>query len=460
MKEALLQALFRRRTKEFLKKDDAYYINLLNADMSILQNEYYRNLPFLVYSIAQAVLAATAILHMDWMLFASIFLALFPMLITNFFADGLRRRRNAVSKANEDYLNTSKESIQGYEAIKAADKVSAWLTGFHASTIKQHETIASEDVFRRMSNESIRSITSLMQLLAIGFAGYLITIGALTAGNLFSIVYLISYISSGTNNFIELMNSVRSVKGIMNKVQSEMESMESEPTSEMDVMDIEHAEVCYEKVGFSFEKKKLFSEFSYRFEQGKCYVIVGESGSGKTTLLRLLLKYFDNYDGSISISDYDIANLTERSVNHLVGIVNQTPYLFNRSLYFNIMLSDQVDPHTQAEYEGLLAKLNLTELSCRVREQPLGDFGDNISGGERQRISIARALAQNPRILIFDEPTSALHPENKAQIMNLIFSMEHITRIVISHDWAQDFLDRFDGVIHIESYNPREDIIE
>ena len=220
-----------------------------------------------------------------------------------------------------------------------------------------------------------------MQLLAIGFAGYLITIGALTAGNLFSIVYLISYISSGTNNFIELMNSVRSVKGIMNKVQSEMESMESEPTSEMDVMDIEHAEVCYEKVGFSFEKKKLFSEFSYRFEQGKCYVIVGESGSGKTTLLRLLLKYFDNYDGSISISDYDIANLTERSVNHLVGIVNQTPYLFNRSLYFNIMLSDQVDPHTQAEYEGLLAKLNLTELSCRVREQPLGDFGDNISGG-------------------------------------------------------------------------------
>lgn len=144
----------------------------------------------------------------------------------------------------------------------------------------------------------------------------------------------------------------------------------------------------------------------------------------------------------------------------MVGIVNQTPYLFNRSLYFNIMLSDQVDPHTQAEYEGLLAKLNLTELSCRVREQPLGDFGDNISGGERQRISIARALAQNPRILIFDEPTSALHPENKAQIMNLIFSMEHITRIVISHDWAQDFLDRFDGVIHIESYNPREDIIE
>ena len=97
----------------------------------------------------------------------------------------------------------------------------------------------------------------------------------------------------------------------------------------------------------------------------------------------------------------------------------------------------------------MLRDVNLTALAARVGSAPLGDFGDNISGGERQRICIARAMRRKPRVMIFDEPTTGLDPENVAIINEFIFRHKDITRIVISHDWSREYLDRFDGVIRL-----------
>ena len=101
------------------------------------------------------------------------------------------------------------------------------------------------------------------------------------------------------------------------------------------------------------------------------------------------------------------------------------------------------------EDQALLEELNLTDLAKRVGEKPLGDFGDNISGGERQRICIARAMQKHASVMVFDEPTTGLDPENVKLIQEFIFRQKHITRIVITHDWSEDYLDRFDEVIRI-----------
>ena len=458
LKSALLQSFFHRRTKDFLQKDDSYYINLLNADADILRAEYYGNLPFLLACIAQACFAAIAILLInEWMFVASLMMAILPLLVTNFFTKGLQKRRDTVSRENEAFLNIAKESVQGYEVIKSVGKVDIWQKGVDSCTQKQQKASAAQFVFSLTSNQSIRSVTGFMQLIAIGFAGYLIATGNLTAGALFSITSLITDISAGVNNFVELLNSVRSVKGIMHKVNREIKAPESNAGNEINPTEVTNTEICYKNLDFGFDGKPLLSNFSYCFEDGKCYVVVGESGSGKTSMMKLLLKYYDDYKGSISIFGRNVADLSENTVNRWIGVVNQTPYLFNRSLYFNVMLSEQEDPSMQAQYHELLEKLNLKALAQRVGEQVLGDFGDNISGGERQRICIARALVNKPRILIFDEPTSALDPENKSQIMDLIFSISNVTRIVISHDWGQDFLDRFDGVIRIDSNDERSE---
>ena len=105
------------------------------------------------------------------------------------------------------------------------------------------------------------------------------------------------------------------------------------------------------------------------------------------------------------------------------------------------------------EYQQLLEALNLTELSKRVGDKPLGDFGDHISGGERQRINLARALKNQVKLMIFDEPTTGLDPENVRIVNDFIFSQKDVTRIVISHDWSEEYWKKFDGVIKIKTEN-------
>lgn len=124
-------------------------------------------------------------------------------------------------------------------------------------------------------------------------------------------------------------------------------------------------------------------------------------------------------------------------------------YLFNASLYDNITMFSGYPERDSAEYHQLLADLNLEELANQVGDQPLGDLGENLSGGERQRINIARALRMKKPIMVFDEPTTGLDPENTKLINELIFTHTEAMRIVITHDRREDYLARFDYVISI-----------
>lgn len=130
-----------------------------------------------------------------------------------------------------------------------------------------------------------------------------------------------------------------------------------------------------------------------------------------------------------------------------VKYVSQDTFLFNDSIANNITLYRDYDKN---EFEKVVCQTNLGELIKSYGEQSIGDFGNKISGGERQRIALARALLKQPEVIIFDEPTSALDPINTKEILETIFTLENVTRIVVTHIWDKDLLDKFDGVIRLE----------
>ena len=200
---------------------------------------------------------------------------------------------------------------------------------------------------------------------------------------------------------------------------------------------------------YMLSDRNSLEQVSLKIKKGKITLIAGPSGSGKTTLIKLLLKYYDNYTGEIYFGDQDIKNATEREILAQISVVNQSAFLFNASLYENITMFGQTPAQDSDAYQALLEELNLTDLAKRVGEKPLGDFGDHISGGERQRICIARAMQKHASVMVFDEPTTGLDPENVKLIQEFIFRQKHITRIVITHDWSKEYLDRFDEVIRV-----------
>lgn len=306
----------------------------------------------------------------------------------------------------------------------------------------------SRDFFAgEMSFELLMHVAGVAGVVCALVGGYLAIKGFMSIGMIFAALNYFSAISNGFSNMTNYIVSIRSTRKVTEKLQKQrsMPCMESSGLP----MQPEPA-VEYSDITFAFEERKLYDGFTHSFAPGGCYAIVGESGSGKSTLLKLLLKYFDEYQGTIRLAGQDVRQLSEKEIYGIVGVVNQSPYLFNASLYENITLFGGDPGRDSEEYRRLLEELNLTALAQRVGEKPLGDFGDNISGGERQRINIARALRRHPKILFLDEPTTGLDPENVTMINEFIFSRRDMTRIVITHNWSQEYLSRFDEVIQIQ----------
>ncbi|MFY8019346.1 MAG: ABCB family ABC transporter ATP-binding protein/permease, partial [Inhella sp.] len=199
---------------------------------------------------------------------------------------------------------------------------------------------------------------------------------------------------------------------------------------------VQGARVSFEGVDFAYDPARpVLHGVSFTIEPGQRVAVVGPSGSGKSTLARLLFRFYDVKTGVIRIDGQDIRSVTQRSLRRALGIVPQDAVLFNDTLAYNIAYAKE--GATQAEVE---AAASAAQLDGFIRSTPLGyetrvgERGLKLSGGEKQRVAIARTLLKNPPILIFDEATSALDSQNERAIQAQLDAVgRNKTVLVIAH---------------------------
>lgn len=185
------------------------------------------------------------------------------------------------------------------------------------------------------------------------------------------------------------------------------------------------------------------------FHKGKKYLITGKSGSGKSTLLNLIAGLYDNYTGSIKIDNCEVRDLNKNDLANLVVYTAQEPFLYDGTLYENICLFAKT---SKAEATHVLEQVGLAAF---LQKQPLGldtNIGENgviMSGGEKQRLAIARALIRNSSIVLLDESTSHLDKNTAAEIEHLVMTLNGITVLLVSHSPTETALRLADEVVSI-----------
>jgi ABC-type transport system involved in Fe-S cluster assembly fused permease/ATPase subunit len=199
---------------------------------------------------------------------------------------------------------------------------------------------------------------------------------------------------------------------------------------------LEQPTVRFEHVNFAYEPaRQILHDVSFEIPAGKTVAVVGPSGSGKSTLARLLYRFYDVQDGRITIAGQDIREVTQSSVRQAIGIVPQDTVLFNDTVEYNIAYGRP--GATRAEVEGAARAARIhgfIESTPRGYQTMVGERGLKLSGGEKQRVAIARTLLKDPPILIFDEATSALDSANERAIQAELKSVaQHKTTLVIAH---------------------------
>ena len=174
-----------------------------------------------------------------------------------------------------------------------------------------------------------------------------------------------------------------------------------------------------------YDDKVVLNDITHKFEKNKSYAIVGTSGSGKTTLINLLLGKFNNYSGNIYYNDTELKKISIDSLFEISSFVEQNVFVFDDSIINNITM------YSNIEEELLNEAINKSGLAKLIEEKGpdyrCGENGCNLSGGEKQRISIARALVKKSQLLLLDEATSALDNETYSSITNNLLAIDNTT---------------------------------
>lgn len=201
-------------------------------------------------------------------------------------------------------------------------------------------------------------------------------------------------------------------------------------------IEVTRGAIEFENVHFGYNPdREILKGVSFRIGAGETLAIVGASGSGKSTIARLLFRFYDIQSGDIKIDGQSIKNVTQKSLREKIGVVPQDTVLFNDSIGYNILYGRPSATQDEMYNASRMAKIHdFVDSLVQKYDTPVGERGLKLSGGEKQRVAIARTILKNPPILIFDEATSALDTHKEKEIQQSLHEISmHRTTVVIAH---------------------------
>ena len=356
---------------------------------------------------------------------------------------GFRRKMNQMdSKANTAAI----DSLINYETVKYFNN-EAYETSRYDDSMKQWEKAAVSSTTSLGLLNSVQGliiatgVTILMFMAADGVAKGDLTVGDLVMVNAFLLQLFIPL------NFLgfvyrEIRHSLADMERMFALLKTDAE-ISDEPGAED--LQITQARVSFDHVSFAYDsRREVLDDVSFEIPAGQTVAVVGHSGAGKSTLSRLLYRFYDVSEGSISIDGQDIRNVTQSSLRRSIGIVPQDTVLFNDTIFYNIAYGK-----TGASSKDVIRAAKHAHIHDFIEQLPdgyesvVGERGLKLSGGEKQRVAIARTILKSPSVLVFDEATSALDSATEKRIQAELEEISSdTTTLIIAH--------RLSTVIHAQ----------
>ena len=422
--------------------DQGSFISMLNNDTEQIGAALYNFLGVCECAVWVVVSVASLFsVHYLFAIWAVVFFFL-NMLVPKILKKHAEKNEERRSKNLELYLNESSDIIRGFDVWnlynakkKMRDKLHDKNKKFEAEQKKINDKSV---LFERISGTISVFLGNFQHL----FILFLISKEIVMPGAFMGVAVLSGRFFGVLS---ELSNSILKISGynyiIDEKLSGDLEV--DETLSDFDGFDIE-----VKSLEFGYTEKPVLKIPKLRFEYGKKYAIIGPSGSGKSTLSNILMKRELDYKGEVLFGGKNLKDLNEFCLFHHMGFMTQKPYVFNDTILNNITLGESYDTSLVKE---AVEESRLEDFSDKL-EYALSNNGGNISGGQAQRIAIAREVIHDHEVMVFDEAVNALDQRLVREVVNILLEKK-ATIIFIAHNLDRDMLSEFDEVIDMSKVN-------
>lgn len=358
---------------------------------------------------------------------------IYTLLVTEWRMRFRRTMNDMDSQAN----NQAVDSLLNYETVKYFNNEAYELNQYDLKLAHWEHSAIRNQISLSVLNIGqgviiAAGLTSLMLLAGRGVVDGELTLGDLVLVN----AYLLQlYLPLGFLGFVyrEIRHSLTDMERMFSLLKQEQEITDR---PDAPPLTITQGHIHFEHIQFAYQpERQILHDISFRVAAGQKLALVGASGSGKSTIVRLLYRFYDPQHGRILIDGQDIRQVSQHSLRQSIGIVPQDTVLFNDTIFHNIAYGN-----TSASKDDIIHAAQQAHIHDFISHLPasydtlVGERGLKLSGGEKQRIAIARALLKDPAILVFDEATSALDSHSEQAIVQAIQTVSHHkTTLVIAH---------------------------
>lgn len=433
--------------KDFSLDNSGKYISILYNDIKIIEDSLLNNIFLVISSFISFIISLLFLFSISPSIV--IFIVIFGILgfvIPNALSKKLIIEKNNYSHNLEEITSVTKDLFSGFEVIKGFNIGSKINTIFKnpSNTVESTKKKCSilESIIKGFSLSF--SVTVYLGVLILG--GYLMYKGEISVGTAIIIIQLSTHIVGPVKTSISLINQIKSVSLIADKI-DEILYDSCEDIEEISLPKFEN-KIEVKNLDFSYTNdRKALNNINLTFEKNKKYAIVGESGCGKSTLIKLLMRYYKDYNGDILIDNKDIHKIFSNDLYKNMSMIQQNVFMFDDSIKENIKLFAN---YSDEEVLSICDRSGLSNLISRLPDginSLVGENGNRLSGGEKQRIAIARSLINNTKILILDESTSALDNETAYNLESSLLSINDLTLIVVTHKLIKNILLNYDEII-------------
>lgn len=430
----------------FKMRSTGTYASWLSNDITQIEQLGFKTFYELISGVITSVIALFSLVFFHWTLaLLTIVEVIILLQIPKIYKKQIENKTRKITSQNEMFLDKVTDFFNGFSAIYTLKKQDYILGKIIDASVKlgnakndQQKTMAGVAITGGVGNVigqvSIFVLTGVLILLKKISVGSIAATGSLTA-NIFNTM----------GNVSQYMSSINGVAPIFQKLNSiQLENYDSD--------NFQHnlsSGFCLRDVSYNYGDKSALSRVNYCFELNNKYAIVGESGSGKSTLINIMSGKIKDYQGSVLLNNQEVSTISYDDLFDQMIIIDQKVHLFNTTIRENLVLDDEFSD------KEIWESLNEVGLKNFVKNLPdqlnslVGEGGNLISGGQAQRIALARGLLRNKKIMIIDEGTSSLDKENSLLIENNLISKKDLTLIMITHRLSSKIESKLDGVLDL-----------